>query len=150
MEPQLITKPAFTVVGLLLHTKPMTPEIPQLWEQFVPRMDEIAHVAEPHVSYGIMAHNEAMDKLDYMAGHAVTQVDELPPGMSRWDLPANTYAVFTTTLPKIGETFGYIFNTWLPTAGYQPVNAPYFERYGEEFSPNNPVMAIYLPVQKSV
>jgi hypothetical protein len=38
MQPKIVTKPAFTVVGLRIHTKPMTQEIPQLWDQFVPRM----------------------------------------------------------------------------------------------------------------
>lgn len=148
MQPEIVTKPAFTVIGLLLHTKPMATEIPQLWDKFVPRMDEIAHVAEPHVSYGLMQHDGSMTQLDYMAGSSVTQADEVPAGMVRWDVPANTYAVFETNIATIGETFGYIYNTWLPTAAYQPVAAPYFERYGEKFSPDNPVLAIYIPVQK--
>lgn len=42
-QPQLITRPAFTVVGLLLHTPPMSPEIPALWDKFMPRMGEIPH-----------------------------------------------------------------------------------------------------------
>ena len=148
MQPQFVTKPAFTVVGLRLHTKPMAPEIPALWEQFVPRMDEIADGVEPHVSYGVMAHNQAMTELTYMAGNAVSQVVALPAGMSRWDIPANTYAVFEATLATIGQVFGYIYNSWFPTAGYQPVDAPYFERYGENFSPDNPVLSIYIPVAK--
>ena len=36
MQPQFVTKPAFTVVGLLIHTKPMAREIPELWGQFGP------------------------------------------------------------------------------------------------------------------
>lgn len=148
MQPQFITKPAFTVVGLLLHTKPMSTEIPQLWEQFVPHMDEIQHVAEPGVSYGLMAHDQTMSKLDYMAGNPVTKVDDLPAGMSRWDVPANTYAVFETTLATIGETFGYIYNTWLPSSGYQLVDSPYFERYGEDFGPDHSTLSIYIPVEK--
>lgn len=148
MEPQLITKPAFTVVGLRLHTKPMAAEIPALWDQFVPRMDEITHSAEPHVSYGVMAHNQAMTELTYMTGNAVTQVVDLPAGMSQWDIPANTYAVFEATLATIGQVFGDIYNTWLPASEYKQVDAPYFERYGENFSPDNPVLSIYIPVTK--
>lgn len=148
MQPQFVTKPAFTVVGLRLHTKPMAPEIPALWDQFVPRMDEIAHGAEPHVSYGVMAHNPEMTELTYMAGNAVTGVTELPAGMSRWDIPANTYAVFEATLANIGQVFDYIHNTWLPMSDYQQVAGPYFERYGESFSPDNPVLSIYIPVEK--
>ncbi len=150
MSAKLETKPAFTVVGLLLHTQPMTPEIPALWEQFVPRMDEIDHVAEPHVSYGLMAYDpSAPTPLTYMTGLAVERVDELPAGMSRWDVPANTYAVFQTTLPAIGDTFNHIYNSWLPTSGYRQTAGPYFERYPETFSPTNPTLSIYIPVEKS-
>ena len=148
-QPKFTTKPAFTVVGLLLHTQAMSPEIPALWDRFVPRMGEIQHQSEPHVSYGLMDHfDQQAGTLDYMAGNAVTQATELPPDMARWDVPANTYVVFETTLPKIGEAFGYFFNTWLPSSGYQQVAAPYFERYGETFSPENPVVEIYIPVEK--
>jgi AraC family transcriptional regulator len=149
MQPQIVTKPAFTVVGLRIHTKPMTQEIPQLWDQLVPRMGEIRNVSEPHVSYGLMANfDQQAGVLDYMAGNPVESVGELPAGMSRWDVPANTYAVFETSLPKISETFDYIYATWLPTSGYQQAAGPYFERYGETFSPDNPNLSIYIPVVK--
>lgn len=39
-------------------------------------------------------------------------------------------------------------NTWLPISGYQPAPGPFFERYGEDFSPATPRLAIYLPVEK--
>ena len=148
MQLQFVTKPALTVVGLLLHTQPMTPEIPQLWDKFVPRIDEIQHVAEPHVSYGLMQSFDQMSRLDYMAGVSVETVDGLPEGMAQWNLPANTYAVFESTLATIGDTFGYIYNTWLPTSGYRPASSPYFERYGETFSPENPSLSIYIPIVK--
>jgi AraC family transcriptional regulator len=151
MQPQFVTKPAFTVVGMLIHTKPMTAEIPQLWRQFGPRMDEVQYVTEPRVSYGLMDQfNQELGHLDYMAGEAVEQVIDLPVGMTHWNVPANTYAVFETVLPKIGETFDYIYNTWLPTSGYQHAAAPYFERYGETFDPDDPTskLSIYIPVEK--
>ena len=151
MQPQLITKPAFTVVGLLLHTQPMSPEIPALWDKFVPRIGEIPHQTEGHVSYGLMGRFEqATGMFDYMAGNPVTQVDQLPTGMSRWDLAANTYVVLETALAKIGETMDYLYRTWLPSSDYQAVDAPSFERYGETFSPDNPVLEVYVPVQKKL
>ena len=148
MQPQFVTKPAFAVVGLLLHTKPMAPEIPQLWDKFVSRIDEIPHVAEPHVSYGLMENFDQMTRLDYMAGVSVETVDKLPEGMSQWNVPANTYAVFESTLATIGDTFGYIYNTWLPSSGYRQASGSYFERYGETFSPENPGLSIYIPIAK--
>jgi AraC family transcriptional regulator len=151
MQPQFVTKPAFTVVGMAIHTKPMTMDIPNLWQQFGPRMEEVKHLAEPGVSYGLMDNlNKDMSELDYMAGNPVEKVADLPAGMTFWDVPANTYAVFEATLPTIGDTFGYIYNTWLPTSGYQQGAGPYFERYGETFNPDDPSskLSIYIPVEK--
>jgi AraC family transcriptional regulator len=150
-QPKLTTKPAFTVVGLLLHTQPMSPEIPALWDRFVPRIGEIQNPSGPHVSYGLMGRfDQATGMFDYMAGIAVTHAAQLPAGMSRWDLAANTYAVLETTLSKIGETMDSLYRTWLPSSDYDPVDAPSFERYGEAFSPENPVVDIYVPVKKKL
>ena len=150
-QPQLITKPAFTVVGLLLRTQPMSPEIPALWDKFVPRMGEIPHPAAERVSYGLMGRfDQATGLFDYMAGTPVTQVDQLPAGMSRWDQATNTYAILETTLAGIGETMDYIYRTWLPASDYQAVDAPSFERYGEAFSLENQILEVYMPVQKTL
>jgi AraC family transcriptional regulator len=151
MQPQFVTKPAFTVVGLLIHTKPMAREIPELWGQFGPRMSEVQQVAEPAVSYGLMDQPaQAPGQLDYMAGAAVVEAVDLPAGMTSWQVPANTYAVFETTLVGIGDTFGYIYNVWLPGSGYQQAAAPYFERYPATFTPDDPAstFSIYIPVEK--
>ena len=151
MQPQFVTKPAFTVVGLLIHTKPKAQEIPDLWPQFVLRMKEVQYLAEPGVSYGLMGNFDHLaGKLDYMAGIAVEKVVILPAGMTRWDGPANTYAVFETTLPNIFQTFDYIHQSWLPTSDYQQSAGPHFERYGEPFNPEDPTskFSIYTPVAK--
>ena len=47
-------KPAMTIVGLNIRTKPLSPEIPALWPQFVARIPEIENPAEPNVAYGVM------------------------------------------------------------------------------------------------
>lgn len=150
MEPQFVKKPAFTVVGLLLHTSPMNPQIPGLWDQFVPRINEIPHMAEPHVSYGLMDNFDSrQNRLDYMAGCCVDRADQLPTGMTCWHILANTYAVFQATLSDIGETFDYIYNVWLPATGTRQAAGPTFERYGESFNPHDPKLAqfeVYIPV----
>ena len=150
MQPQIVNKPAFTIVGLRLETQPMSAEIPQLWQTFGPRMDEVPNVVEPHVSYGLMEMDEAQNRLIYMAGLAASDATNVPAGMTSWQVPATTYAVFETTLPAIGDTFVYIFDTWLPTAGYRQVAGPHFERYGERFDPGDPAstLEIYVPVEK--
>src|SRR5262245_50939191 len=113
MQPQFVDEPAFTVVGLAIHTKPITPELPNRWQQFGPRMDEVKHLAEPNVAYGLMDHfDHTRGELDYMAGESVEQAGDLPAGMVSWSVPANTYAVFESTLSTIGQTFDHIYNRW--------------------------------------
>lgn len=151
MQSQLLTKPALTIAGMKIRTQPMSPEIPQLWGKFAPRIDEIAQIAEPMVSYGLMGRYSAdMGGFDYMAGVSVESAADLPAGMTTWEIDAHTYAVFEATLSTIGETFGYIYNRWLPDSGYQPVRDFCFERYPETFNPDDPnsKMAIYIPVVK--
>ena len=150
MQPKIISKPAFTVAGMRILTKPMTPEIPNLWQQFAPRIDEVAAIAEPYVSYGLMSYDQERNALDYMAGVSVTSTADLPSGMTTWEVAPATYAVFEATLATIGEAFGYVYDTWLPTADYQHAAAPYFERYGDAFDPSIPTstLEIYIPVEK--
>jgi AraC family transcriptional regulator len=149
MQPQFITKPAFAVVGLHRRATPKSPAIPALWDQFVPRMGEIPHQATEQASYGVMDnYDHAQGEFDYIAGNPVDKVGNLPAGMVRWEIPANTYAVFETSIPKLGETFDFIYGQWLPTSDYQQTAGPYFERYGEDFRPDNPVMSVYISVEK--
>jgi AraC family transcriptional regulator len=103
------------------------------------------------VNYGLMAHfDQELGQFDYMADEAVAEAVDLPAGMTSWYIPANTYAVFETTLPRIGETFGYIYDVWPPASGYQHAAAPFFERYGETFNPDDPTstLSIYIPLEK--
>lgn len=151
MKPQIVAKPAFTVVGMVIRARPMTPEIPGLWQQFAPRMGELQHLAEPGVSYGLMDNvDHEAGRFDYMAACAVEKAVDLPAGMARWDVPANTYAVLETTLPAIGQAFDFIYESWLPASGYRRAAGPDFERYGEAFNPDDPTsrLSIYIPVEE--
>lgn len=153
MQPQIISKPAFTVVGMQIRTTPMNPEIPQLWDRYAPRIDEVQGIAETHVSYGLMGnYDQNMSSFDYMAGVSVTSVAVLPAGMTTWDVPASTYAVFEATIPTLGEVFGQIYNSWLATSGYQQSTDFTFEYYGKDFNPHDPnsKVSIYIPVEQKV
>lgn len=149
MTLHLVQRPETTVVGLQIHTKPMSPEIPALWPRFVARIPEIEHGAEPKVTYGVMGPGGGMDALDYMAAVSVLGDGPLPEGMTRLVLPAGTYARFSYPLSKLGEGFGEIFQRALPQSAYVQKAAPYFERYDEAFCPDDPDSAveIWLPVE---
>jgi AraC family transcriptional regulator len=93
--------------------------------------------------------DKATGEFDYIAGFEVARVEDLPKGMVRWEVPGGKYVVFTCTLPTLGETFKYAYNTWLPASGYQCTGGPEFELYDEDFSPQVPdsKMDIYIPIK---
>ena len=71
-----------------------------------------------------------------------------PEGMVAWHIPAQTYAVFETTLPQIGAAYEYIYGPWMAEAAYVRTEGPELEVYGSEFNPQDPAskMHIYVPV----
>ncbi len=151
MEPRIVSLPAFTVVGVKYRGKNENNEIPQLWDDFGPRMGEIQHMVDKHACYGVCANaDEQTHEFDYFAGFEVDSTDDIPEGMVSFDVPASTYAVFSTTLPGIGETFDHAYHSWLPKSGYQTTGGPDLELYGEEFDPGDPgsTFEIFIPITK--
>jgi predicted transcriptional regulator YdeE len=151
MEPKIEKRQAFTVVGMRYHGKPDQNEIPRLWSEFGPREGEVEPKTDPPTCYGIMDnHDEASGEFDYVAAFEVERAVDIPDGMVRWEVPEQTYAVFTCTLPTIAEAYEYAHSEWLPVSGYRHAAGPYFELYNEEFDPENPEseLYIYIPINK--
>jgi AraC family transcriptional regulator len=150
MELKIVKREAFALLGLLHSGKNESNEIPQLWEALGPRFSEIPHVAVHDVAYGVCDNfDEGSGTFDYLAGFEVKRTSDLPVGMVRWQVPGATYAVFTCTLPTLGETHARIHSVWLPESGYKRAPGPEFELYDEGFDPGDPDsrMDIYIPVQ---
>jgi predicted transcriptional regulator YdeE/DNA-binding transcriptional MerR regulator len=150
VEPRIVNREAFTVVGMEYQGKNENNEIKDMWDAFAPRMGEIKHPNWQWGSYGICRDMPEEEGLHYLAGVEVDQVEEVPDGMAVWTVPEQTYAVFPCTLPTLHDAYRYAFEEWLPQSGYQRADGPDFELYTEEFDPQNPAstMYIYVPVQK--
>jgi AraC family transcriptional regulator len=148
MAIEILQRSAFSIVGMSLRTRPMSPDIPALWPKFVAREDEIEGKTETNVTYGAMLH-EPPDSLLYIAAVAVDPGTPAPAGLENRDIPAGTYARFQYPLGRLGEGFAEIFNRLLPSLRY--VQAPGFmlERYDEKFCPDNPesLVEIFIPVR---
>ncbi|MBL0728850.1 GyrI-like domain-containing protein [Piscinibacter sp. HJYY11] len=151
MPLHILERPAFTVMGLHIQTRPMSPDIPALWPRFMSREAEIERPTEQGVSYGVM-HSDSpdMSRLDYWAALAVAPSSRTPAGMETLTIPGGHYAVFRYPLSGLGAGFGEIFHTLLPGSDYEQVPGPYFERYNEAFDPGDPnsLVEIYLPVRR--
>lgn len=150
MSIKIVEKPEFTVVGLKYRGKNEQGEIPRLWQDLGPRTGEIENMVSATAAYGISANmDRETGEFDYVAGYEVSSAEKVPEGMVAFPVPGGKYAVFATTLPKIGETFDKAYHTWLPQAGRQPRGGPEFELYDERFDPQDPdsEFDLYIPVE---
>jgi AraC family transcriptional regulator len=148
MTLKTIERPAQTVIGMSIRTKPMSPDIPALWPKLVERIPEIENPSEPKVSYGVM--RDEGDALTYTAAVSVVAAGRVPPGMESLTIPAGTYAVFRYPLSGLSKGFGEIFNRLLPASDFVQKPGPLLERYDESFDPGDPNSAveICLPVRR--
>jgi AraC family transcriptional regulator len=151
MNPiQIVTRPAFTAIGLLYRGDNKNNEIPQLWDAFSPdKALEITNKINPFIAYGVednFDHDAGV--WNYVAGYEVEADAPVPPGMAKKHIPEQTYAVFQTVLPEIGKTMDAIYQTWLPESEYRRADGPEFELYNEEFNPPMGLltMYVYIPI----
>jgi AraC family transcriptional regulator len=151
MEPEIINRPAFKIVGMKYRGNNESEEIPQLWDAFWPRHQEIAHRVPESVTYGVVDnYDEEKQEFDYVAGFEVDSLTDVPAGMTGIEVPAQTYAVFDCTLPTLMDTIHHVYEGWLPSSGYVRAPGPEFELYDERFdtAQGKLDMSICIPVQK--
>lgn len=149
IQPQIIVRPGFTIVGMKYHGNNQHGEISQLWRKFGPRMHEIRHATNRAVSYGLVEHfDESTGEFDYIAGMEVDSTEDIAEDMMAQRVPPQTYAIFPTTLPALHQTFDTITSEWLPNSGYRHADGPELELYDEHFDPADPAseMYVYIPI----
>jgi len=157
MEPRIVTKPAFIVVGLpftgFISSAPYEAgnennEIGKVWDQFNARYAEIKNICGP--TYGLCFGRPNEREPWYIAGVEVARVEDLPAGMMSMSVPEQKYAVFPCTLGTLGATYRHIAEEWQPRPGYEHADAPDFEYYEEEPGPGDPremKLSIYWPIK---
>jgi AraC family transcriptional regulator len=151
MEAKIVERPAFTAVGLRYRGTEVPAEAPKLWGKLMGRVGEIKDMSDSDVAYGLQDNfDEETGAFDYVAAYEVSGGAAVPQGMIRWEIPANSYAVFSCTLPTVGPTFQKIYAEWLPGSGYQRAAGPEFELYDADFRADDPEspMYIYIPVRE--
>lgn len=151
MDVEIVALPAMKVAGVLLRSKPMSAAIPQLWGTFDAHARTIPHVVRSQVCYGLCDNmDEQTGEFDYLAAVEVAGASDMPAGITVWEVPAATYAVFPTTLPEIGAAYDRIYGQWLPASGYQRAPGPDIEVYGENFNAEvaGSIFHLYVPVSK--
>ena len=144
MEPRIIYKPAFTVVGFAQTVNGDGGDIERLWEQLAARFREIPF-ANPDVGYGVHITCDRTHR--YLAGLGVTrQGGAVPADMAAFQMVPQTYAVFTHNgwMVELPATVDAVYATWLPEAGYHPAADYFFEFYDDHFQPDSALSTLFI------
>lgn len=143
MEPIIEKKEAFTVVGLPYRGQAEgNNEIPELWETWNRRASEVQNISGP--AFGLCKEVDSHGDFDYLAGMRVSNAEDLPEGMTSWNVPEATYAVFPAELPKIHEAWDYAYLTWLPQSNFERESGIAFELYEDDFNPDTGEVTMYV------
>jgi AraC family transcriptional regulator len=150
MEPKIVKKPAFRVVGMQHRGTIANDELPALWQALGRRWDDIQGVADDEYAYGLTVDmNMETREFEYVAGLAVEETADVPEGMVSVDVPGQTYASFTCTLPTLQAAYEQFYGEWLPSSGYRRAYGPELELYREGFEPDDETkqqMEVCVPI----
>jgi AraC family transcriptional regulator len=163
MEPKIIEKPTFHVLGYGIqtttHNGQNSTDIPRFWQEYLNNnlRNDIPNPISPNVELGICTDFNLQDGgFTYLIGMEVKSTELVPEGMIYRTFPAGQFAVFTTPpatnntfTQSIQETWGFIFQSWLPSSGYEHSGGAEMELYDERCWGNeNKQMDIYVPIKK--
>ena len=163
IEPAIITKKAFKVVGLELYTSfkdgRNRAEIPQFFHKVLAeaRLENVPNRVNQNQLCLFKFKKGSPDFL-YIMGVEVESNHEIPAGMTSVDIPASQYAratIIKRGAEDVGRVFEYINQEWLPQSAYIPGNSPAFIYYDDRFFSvfyergyeGQPVADVYFPVK---
>ena len=151
MDPQLITRPTFQILGVSERVTPAQADYMAIWNRFEVRRPEIAALSSEPGFYGVSLSTDIPGQVEYLAGMVVDRLAAVPEGLTLRQIPDQHYAVFACTLATISQTYSAIYSDWLPSFGYE-CNEPGadFEYYPPDMgnSPDEPVY-IYKAIREA-
>ncbi len=155
LEPEIVEQPELHLVGMCTRffgvdseKNNMASKLPQLWNAFLPRLDEITHRI-PGACYGIVQQTAARtDELEYWAVAPVTHLEVLPQGLLSLHVPAARYARFTHRgfVTHLNMTVNYIYSSWLLRSGMRHTYGCDLEFYGSEYEADSEKSVIYYSI----
>ncbi|MGN1401987.1 MAG: helix-turn-helix domain-containing protein [Bacillus sp. (in: firmicutes)] len=160
MEPKIISKPAFHIVGYSLKTTATNGknrlDVPAFWQAHLKKINS----NNPPIIRGNLGICTDFDTDDgeftYLIADEVALPQKAPESMVSRSFPAQEFAVFTTPAASeehfsstIQTTWDYIFTKWFPGSIYEHAGTFEYELYDERsLHPDNKQIDIYVPIKK--
>jgi predicted transcriptional regulator YdeE len=147
MDPKIVDRDAFKVMGVIGHFDSVAEDHTPLWEEdFMLFHDQIKSLSTGEGYYLGADHTKPMDIL---AGMTVQDAADAPAGVEVREVPAAKYAVFECLFREIGSTYGYIWDEWLRTSAYeQDMTKLGFDYFPPATTDGGSPMEIWLPIKK--
>jgi AraC family transcriptional regulator len=133
--PRIVEGKAMLIAGLNARNGCANrANIPSQWQSFAPRIGHIPGQVS-RVAYGVLHNGDEEGNQDYLCGVEVHDFSKLSADLDRLRVPPQKYAVFQHAghISGIGSTWNTVWRQALPKSGLEVVDAPAFERYGEDF-----------------
>lgn len=130
-----------------------------LWQKFMPQRSMIANRVDRNY-FSLQVYDQVFDYSDFdpamcfkkWALVEVNGADEIPEGMETYILQGGLYAVFKHIGPAsaFAKSMAFIFESWMPTSGYQVDDRAHFEILEEGYNPmdENAEEEIWIPIKK--
>ncbi len=157
-EPQIITITEKKLVGMRINTSLSDDKTTALWQQFMPRRNEIKNKLESGF-YDVKVYPSNFEMKDFTpqtifekwAAIEVSLFNQIPNSMESYTIKGGKYAVFMHKGPasSFHKTLQYIFGVWLPDANYTLDNRAHFEIMGETYKPDDPNAEeeVWIPIK---
>jgi AraC family transcriptional regulator len=153
--PELIENTEKLLVGtsFFVHNNNEINDLSKEWGLFMNEVDTIKNVIKPERFYQVQywSDNQDLDGMYFFTGIEVSKLEDINPLFVVKILPAGKYLRFIHKglANKVGYTYKYIYNQFLPNTDYV-LNKPFnFEFYGEKcLGPynENSESEIYIPI----
>jgi len=155
MQPKIVNRPAFKVIGLSYVGKNEHGEIGQMWERFNHQSQAVKSINDKEafgLCFSTVEGPSRPGEFEYVSGFEVAEDKAVPQGMVYRQVPAYKYAVFTHhgKLDTLGETYQYIYNTALAQTGLKLHPDKFdMEVYDEDFKfgQDNSKFYIYVAIE---
>lgn len=147
MEPKIVHREAFTVMGIAGHFASAGEDFGPLWQEYMAFHDQIEAQSTGKGHYGVYLGADHSGPIDYLAGMAVGDVVDAPEGVETREVPEATYAVFGCSFQELGPTYGYIWGEWLQSSAYaQDAFRLGFDYFPPGTTDGDSPMEIWFPV----
>lgn len=160
MEPKIVTKNGFSIIGMELKTTTKDgqnfKEIPQFWEKLLQQdiLSRIPNKSQEATSLGMCVDfNKEDGSFSYIIACEVSSTDDIPEDMITKTIPDAEYAVFTCKGPlpdSIQNMVGFIHDEWFKNSEYKHAGTAEFELYDERCTGGTDCeVDIYVPIVKA-